>query len=74
MAIASTLKMGEVETCSGGASSGVPVKEWPGMSGAIPSSSFGSSAVERGLELRQASIWHRTVATSSKRSLRQLYC
>jgi len=63
------VEMGAVITWSGSASSGRPIRKWPGVSWAIPSSSFESSDVKRGLELRQASIWHKTVVISSKVSL-----
>lgn len=54
---------------SGKASSGRPIRKWPGVRGAIPSSLFASSDVNRGFELRQASIWRRTVIISSNVSL-----
>ena len=61
--------MGVTETWSGNDSRGQPIRKWPGVRGANLLSSFASSAVNRGLELRQASIWHSTVVISSKVSL-----
>lgn len=60
---------GVVTGRSGKASIGRPIRKWPGVRGAIPSSSFASSDVNRALELRQASIWHKTVIISSNVSL-----